>query len=559
MMNTLPPVSGQLSKCEDTCRTSDVASNETLMLTADGKVNLILNTSVLRKIDMRIALVALVVLSTGSMNASFAQYDLESIPELKGTSIDGIQLRKVPQKPAIEINSQKQALEVFKKFVKDSKNSWRHRNMLSAIADFNTYADPFRVLVLKADLLPESLLSSSDADSRGLAAAIIFLGGQRDLLLKHIKLLEDNKQTTMTAYGWERILRRHKAKEELWTVSALAATSLRARGVASDGPLDISAVKAFLKASEKKAVPYEWKMRAERYQQWGVNIKRIKKEVAAQNGRNRAIALIVVTSEYYTKPFSIAEGAQWLKQDLGNEVVRSILEKKTELVSSVTGRKKGKDLQKHRAALLYYAPALLTKTDAAWLHAAADENEWVSPYYIIASARLDPVKGVNLLKKAISRSENQSGRCLMLYALWRITGAKEAVFIADSFFAETKPTYKMCELQAGLIDRILQKQGRHGVPLLRSLIMDKRFLTLSWSVTRAFAENAKLILGEETKEVKRYLSVKHEMGQRDFDRNPSEREKYPVDTKHVLMQTRAFQKYLQTAVSKLKETNDGQK
>jgi hypothetical protein len=49
------------------------------------------------------------------------------------------------------------------------------------------------------------------------------------------------------------------------------------------------------------------------------------------------------------------------------------------------------------------------------------------------------------------------------------------------------------------------------------------------------------------------------MGVYDFEHRPEQRDKYLVDTKHVLMQTEAFQRYLQGEVLKRSGGDDDAK
>ena len=200
-----------------------------------------------------------------------------------------------------------------------------------------------------------------------------------------------------------------------------------------------------------------------------------------------------------------------------------------------------------------------TVEDAEWLRQPRAKPGCIRLDYLIAAAKLDPARGAGWLRASVGTgrgSFDSSDRARLLAALWAVGGEPEVAYIVDCYFAELE--YRGGGLQEGLIRDVAKNPGRNAAPLLKALILDRRFLTLSWAATRAFAENAAIVLGEETREVKRYLDVQHRMGRYDFERWPERREKYLVDTKHVLMQTEAFQMYLQGEVLKRSQTSDEQ-
>ena len=204
--------------------------------------------------------------------------------------------------------------------------------------------------------------------------------------------------------------------------------------------------------------------------------------------------------------------------------------------------------------ILRAAPRVLKKEDAQWVHNAADPEEWISCYYVIAAARLDPGRGPDWLKQAAMAERDQHRRCELLAALWAIGGQRQTTWVAEQYYLASKPEYNAGGLQEDLIRRVGAAESRAAAPLLATIIRDKRFRLLGWSATRALAQHADKILGQETAEVKRYLRVRHRMGRYEYEMRPELREDFPVDTKHVQMQTKAFQEYLQAEVKRRQGT-----
>ncbi|MBI5725590.1 MAG: hypothetical protein HZA50_16650 [Planctomycetes bacterium] len=468
-------------------------------------------------------------------------------------------------KTVANISSEKVALKRFDDLLENAKKNGFSRSFLQAISEVNAFEDPFRSLVLSANVLPESLLMSQDPDKRGMASAILFLGGTREIISKHLDILKDQAQTVIKAYGWESLLFRDEAEVRPWTVKELANTALRARGIQpKDGEITADNMKTYLESTKDTEIPHEWIMRLRRYQAWNVDVEKLKKEVLELKVRDRAVILLSIVGECIDKnwdiPFTVTEGASILKEGLSIPALKTILERDIIADTQLTAYKyMDWRSQGLRRALLYFSAEVLTKADATWLYEAADHKEWISVFYVIVASKLDPVKGIDWLKKAIENDKKQSSRCNLLEALWSIGGEDQNIYIVDHYFAESKPEYSAGGLQEDFIWKLGKMERKKAKFLLKILALDNRFVTLGWSATRAFAQNAAIILGEETNEVKRYFSVEHRMGVYDFEHRPELRDKYPVDTKHVLMQTEAFQNYLQNEIRKRSQKDDEHK
>jgi hypothetical protein len=80
--------------------------------------------------------------------------------------------------------------------------------------------------------------------------------------------------------------------------------------------------------------------------------------------------------------------------------------------------------------------------------------------------------------------------------------------------------------------------------MLAALVRDKRFGTLGWGVTRAFARNCQVFLGRSPLEAADYLAMQHPLREYDFESHPELRSKFPKQTQEVLRQTAIFQKFL---------------
>lgn len=333
-------------------------------------------------------------------------------------------------------------------------------------------------------------------------------------------------------------------------LSHYARTSLQQRLQISRHDPVLSSEKAFnryLKSSMRlNELPSEWVFRFRKLHAWKMDstaavkkLRTLQPEVSGIVAAN----LMAFVPEAIDNPV-----ATKIMLSTPSKQAKEFLQNKWRLAGmSLMHGPNSKDQMDARRVLLRYASQLLASTDAQWLYDATDRKEWVYPYYIVAASKLDPAKGVGWLKKEISSEQNRMNQCLMLEALWSISGEKEQRYIVDHFYEASKPVYSP-GLQIDLIRKLAKTEDKKALPLLRAIILDKRFSTLGWGATRALAQQAKLILGQETKESKRYLRVQHALGVSTYESDPKRRSNYMVDTKHVEMQTKSFKGYLQAAV-----------
>jgi hypothetical protein len=203
-----------------------------------------------------------------------------------------------------------------------------------------------------------------------------------------------------------------------------------------------------------------------------------------------------------------------------------------------------------RRVVLRLAPKLLKEKDAAWLHKAAGRPSFLRAHYVIAAAQLDRTMAPQWLKEAIRTERDQEYRCSLLLTLWSVSGDKELRYVVETYYRDGEPSYNAGGLQEDFVKRLGNTHGKKAAGVLKALVLDPRFRALCWPATRAYARHAGLLVSGKTPEVKRYLRVNHRMGPHDFEQRPERRGEYPVDTKHVLMQTEAFQKFFQAEVRK---------
>lgn len=476
--------------------------------------------------------------------------------------------------PKPSIGTRRQTLERLA-----GEMEWLPDNLMggfSALAKFRTVADgdkarqqlaDLRMLIEKADTLPEDLLHVKDPSQRGLAALVFGLSNSPKKIAVAVKCLNDDTVTAIaslpyTTQMYGSIPRKEDRKN--LTVGVLARMALRYRlvgfGLQAGHPFTSNkdAAQYWENIDDIETLPSEWVYRFRRARGWGKDVVTTKKELLERVRPAHVGILVASVRAFVPSVYTDEEVTQVLARSGDRKLLRGILEQ--------TLRRPGISLKygpnsthqrKVRQVLLRVAPKVFAKEDAQWVYDATDPKEWVSVYYIIAAAELDPEKGVDWLKEAIKKDGDQLRRCKLLEALWSVGGESQISYIKDRYFADSKPKYNAGGLQENLIERFGKNGGEKAAPLLKALVLDRRFTTLGWAAMRAFAKNAAVILGEETKEVKRYLGVKHRMGVYDFEQQPKGRDKYLVDTKHVLMQTEAFQIYLQGEVLKRSQKDDG--
>jgi hypothetical protein len=416
--------------------------------------------------------------------------------------------------------------------------------------------------------MPRTIIRSDDATVRGLAAAIMGLADSTELSSYAIEMLTDEGTTALKSVPINMTSPWHRVDLEAGVtlqVKDLAQIALTYRwtggGLLSGFPFEDSkkAKEYFDTIKDEHAIPSEWVFRFRRASLWQVDRGEIRSRLLKLDEPTKGIAAAAV-SAFLPGELADEDVVGALKaSDAG--ILRRYLEGKWRMAGmTLAGGPNSKHQWKTRREILRLAPKVFTKADAQWIHDAGFGLDGdFDLHYIVAAATLDPSKGVQQLMDGIGLARDQGVRCAMLAALWSVGGEPQISYIKDRYFAEKKPEYNAGGLQEDLIERLAKDDGEKAAPLLRALVLDKRFTTLGWAATRAFAKNAELLLGEETKEVKRYLGVEHRMGVYDFEHRPEERDKYLVDTKHVLMQTEAFQRYLQGEVLKRSGDDDDAK
>ena len=422
-------------------------------------------------------------------------------------------------------------------------------------------AQDLRMVIEQANVLPESLLDARDATKRGLVAFVFGMSDSSTKMMAAFKLVADTEATKIAGLPYGTLMYGTPAHEEetvSLTVGGMVRLAMKYRLVgpnllaADPFQSDAEAVRYWQSVQEPRALPSEWVFRARRAIAWGTDIGGMKQALITDVPPSDAGLVAAAVSAFVPSVYTDTEVIELLKKT-DHVTLRRFLEGTLRRPGVTLKQGPNSTTQMEvREVVLRMLHQILKKDDAQWVYDAAGKDD-LSSRYIVAAARLDPPKGVDWLRDAIEKDTDQLNRCILLQALWSVGGDAQLLFIKDRYFAEKKPEYNAGGLQENLIERLAKEEGAKAAPLLKALVLDRRFTTLGWAATRAFAKNAALILGEETKEVKRYLGVEHRMGVYDFEHRPEQREKYLVDTKHVLMQTEAFQIYLQGEVLKQRE------
>ncbi len=441
-------------------------------------------------------------------------------------------------------------------------------------AGFNSKGEDhseYRILTDKADGISLSLLESDDMKRKALAILVFAHADRVDGMPVLANLLGDHERTlSRPSYGSLGI----RNDQPIDTTVHDLVRSLLYRRLGLNVMEPVIEEGRFLEywnsVPKPELLASEWVFRFNKAQvaNWKKPLEPIKKELAAKtSGAQRAILIATIQAHvparwsHLPKVYTEAEVLDSLKNDIDKTTIRKFLNGDWNLPgSTLKSGPNSKIPWETRAVVLRHAPQLLEKEDAQWIYELGHEKDWIRIDHLIAAAQLNPQKGVEWLKKDIEISNKtyyQSRRCILMDALWSLGGESQIPYIKDRYFEDSKPEYNSGGLQEDLIIKLGKNGGKLAAPLLKALVLDKRFASLGWAATRAFATNAAIILGEETKEVMRYLTVEHRMGVGSFEQRPQDRDKYLVDTTHVLMQTEAFQIYLQSEVLKRsQETND---
>lgn len=463
-----------------------------------------------------------------------------------------------PRRDANKVSQQLAELAIAVKYLPVSYADIRHLD--------NATAKRIRALSRHAEALSDILATVESPRERGLAAALVIWGGNSSVLRKIGPLLDDESKTIPTAQPFATV--QFASTFQMPLVIKAIPQSVRSytrallaqrfgRSMPFFGPVWSRKVfdKYLAEAGTITELPSEWVFRFRLAKEWKRDLKALRRELSQLKMPARGICTASVAA-FVKDVYTDNEVADTIA-GIDKKTLRALLEGKWTLPGmSLRSGPNAPDQMDLRKIILRVAPKVLAKEDAQWVYDAA---KWpLSSRYVIAAAKLHPENGVGWLKKAILKNRDQFYRCEMLEAIWVVGGKSQMSYIKDRYFADSKPEFSFGGLQQDLIERLGKNEGAKAAALLKALVLDRRFTTLGWAATLAFARNATIILGEQTKEAKRYLGVQHQMGIFDFERHPEKREKYLVDTKHVLMQTDAFQIYLQGEVLKRSQRNNGQ-
>jgi hypothetical protein len=420
-----------------------------------------------------------------------------------------------------------------------------------------------RMLVTKVDALPINLLNAKDPTQRGLAVWIFGLSDSPKKVLAAFNCLNDNAVSTIAytpfSASWFGTDPRKK-KITKCTVAGFASKAMRSRlvcsGVLASRPFALATAspRYWNSIEDIHVLPSEWVYQFRRAKVWGKDIAATKKELL-KRVKPSHVGIVVASVrafDFNQDIYTDEEVIRALIKSGDKKLLRGILEQTLQRPGiSLKQGPNSKYQREVRMVLLRAAPKVLSKNDAGWVHDAAFKSVgWIRPYYIIASAKLDPDRGVAWLKRGVRNNRDQLARSQMVEALWTIARESQISYIKDRYFFDNKAEFNSGGLQEYLIAEIVKSEGALAEPLLRALVLDGRFTSLGWAATRAIAKNATMLIGEQTREVKRYLRVQHTLSMSTFQRDPDQRKKYASETEHLLTETGAFQFYLQREVRK---------
>lgn len=413
----------------------------------------------------------------------------------------------------------------------------------------------FQLLVARAEQLAERFLKEQDPRRRGLAVLVFGLADSPKYLSKVAGLVEDEDVTISRAPpgAWPVP---YSGKVPPWaekqTVRDLVLIVFGYRFGSWHHPC--RSAKEFAKywkaVPRPNELPSEWVFRFNKARGWNLPTKPLKDELTKVRPPDRAIVMTSVAAfvpEVYSEDALVAT----LRRDVPADALRGYLDGSWRLpgMTLISGPN-SRDQRECRKLLLRILPRLLKPEDGQWVLALAKRGKALRTDHVIAAARLDPLMGKGWLQAALRQEQDQFRRCRLLVALARIGGGDVLEFVVARYYRESKPEYSAGGLQEHFVREILNEASSTSKPLLERMILDGRFTSLSWAPTRAIAHGWRLFFTERPREVGRYLGVKHRMGTYDFEQRPKLRQEYPVDTKHVLMQTRAFQQFLQQRLRK---------
>jgi hypothetical protein len=291
-------------------------------------------------------------------------------------------------------------------------------------------------------------------------------------------------------------------------------------------------------------LPSEWVFAFRKAIAWHRSVKDVKVSLSKLESPARPIIEAIV---YLQMPNDHVYAEQDVVKELAGvdpKILRGLMDGSWRLpgMTLPTGPN-SKDQQELKAFVLANSPQFFKTEDAQWLYDMAMSGGMPFSDYVIGAAQVDPSKGFDWLKMAAEKEGLQNQRTRLLLAVWQTQGANSIKYLTDRYYDESKPEYNIGGLQEEFIQK-LSLRGKASVPLLVAIIRDKRFMRLGWTATRMFAEHAELLFGEKPRQAKNYLSVDHPLGVYDYERRPAMREKFPSETKRVVVATKEFQEFL---------------
>ena len=290
-------------------------------------------------------------------------------------------------------------------------------------------------------------------------------------------------------------------------------------------------------------LPSEWVLQFRLAKVWAQPMDPLKAKLLKVSPGVRGIIAANV-SAFVQEVYSDEEIAKLLATDADKKVIKPFLDGTWRLPGMTL--EEGPNSQKQyesRTAILRVLPQLLKSEDADWVYSRAKVGD-LFPDYVIAASRLDSVKGVKWLEKAIPDEPNQVSRCRMLVALGQVGGPDVQAYVVDHYYTDNKLEYNVGGLQEEFVNEVVKLPTEKARPLLRALVQDPRFATLGWSATRAFAENCQIFLGKKPAEADAYLAIDYPAGIYDFEQRVQDRKEHPKETERVLQATREFQRFL---------------
>lgn len=428
-------------------------------------------------------------------------------------------------------------------------------------------------LINRADDLPAELLKSADPNERALACLVFGYADKADRVAAVAGLLDDRTETVPYLFDTSTYQPGGRADLRKFTVRLAASSVLHQR---FDGlPRGIGA-KEFLEwwsgIKDPDELPSEWCFRFQRASLRGQTAESVKERLAKVAPAARARIVAVLHSmgantdradfEPFRNLYSEEDVVAALREAFDARTMRTLLTEREP--QGFPALEYGPNaISRLQFAIGRRADKFLSRGDAEWISKLAVRDDGVSLEYLLAAIRLDPEKGRPWLEGALSKAADPGARVNLLFELLKIVQPKELLpLIADQFYKEQGSQFDPHPLhfQTEFLTRLTEDfDAPVSKPVMFFLVLDKRFPTVGWTATSAFAAKSELLLGRVPDEKKRFQHLQLIVRTRPerFDELPDERKKNPANAETVDKAVRTFQEFLVKEVEALEKKKGG--